>query len=85
MKMKEKIEQLLQANKDFIKIIAYLENYIKTQPYVCPVCNGTGKVPAGFYTKGIASTTASPVQCRSCNGTGIVWNSIIKEDETKKG
>ena len=46
------------------------------QPYVCPVCNGNGLVPNGFYeqTSGYWSTTSiTPVMCRSCNGTGIVW------------
>ena len=42
-------------------------------PHRCPVCNGVGKVPAGFYSMGIASTTSMPETCRSCNGTGIIW------------
>lgn len=46
-------------------------------PYCCPVCNGKGIVPNGFYTSlgnmG-SSTNASPEKCRSCNGTGIIWS-----------
>ena len=45
-------------------------------PYRCPVCDGSGIVPNGFYnqTSGQWSTTdATPDVCRSCNGTGIVW------------
>ena len=45
-------------------------------PHRCPVCNGNGLVPNGFYmqTSGHWSTSSiTPEQCRSCNGTGIVW------------
>jgi len=45
-------------------------------PYTCPVCNGNGLVPNGFYTQTSGqwgSTDATPEKCRSCNGTGIVW------------
>src|SRR5208283_3367950 len=41
-------------------------------PHKCPVCNGRGKVPAGFYgDKGI---DASESPCRSCHGSGLVWS-----------
>ena len=42
-------------------------------PHTCPVCEGRGFIPDGFYL-GIGhghSTDTEP--CRSCNGTGIVW------------
>ena len=45
-------------------------------PHRCPVCNGYGLVPNGFYmqTSGHWSTSSiTPETCRSCNGTGIVW------------
>ena len=45
-------------------------------PHRCPVCNGYGLVPNGFYmqTSGQWSTSSiTPEPCRSCNGTGIVW------------
>ena len=45
-------------------------------PFICPVCNGNGLVPNGFYNQvgGEWSTTSvTPEQCRSCQGTGIVW------------
>lgn len=53
---------------------------IKQAPVKCPVCNGTGSVPQGFYA-GIdpvflsQPTTAHIVQegCRTCNGRGIVY------------
>jgi len=45
-------------------------------PYRCPVCNGNGLVPIGFYnttpeywTSSNASTTET---CRSCLGKGYV-------------
>ena len=43
--------------------------------YKCPVCNGTGLVPVGFYNPDpyySGSTNAAPEKCKSCNGTGIV-------------
>jgi len=52
------------------------------QPYKCPVCGGSGKVPGGFYNgtgyideygnqpwTGGYNTEA----CRACGGTGIIW------------
>ena len=44
-------------------------------PYKCPVCNGTGQVPAGFYD---TETSINPQaeKCRSCEGTGIVWDKM---------
>lgn len=42
------------------------------QPYRCPICGGTGDVPAGFYgPASLTDTAAEP--CRSCQATGIVW------------
>lgn len=55
-------------------------NEEESKPYRCPVCNGNGIVPCGFYsqTSGVWSTTSvMPETCRSCNGTGIVWTPII--------
>lgn len=45
-------------------------------PYKCPVCNGNGIVPNGFYhqTTGEWSTSSiEPETCQSCKGSGIVW------------
>ena len=45
-------------------------------PHCCPVCNGTGRVPNGFYRAvlGYGTTTnATPESCLSCMTTGIVW------------
>ena len=41
----------------------------------CPVCNGNGLVPEGFYrqTSGCwGSTSTTPETCQSCKGTGFV-------------
>ena len=46
------------------------------KPYKCPVCEGRGMVPGGFYDILPNNTTLSypaPVSCRSCGGTGILW------------
>ena len=62
--------------------ISYLIELLEQQPdkdstpFACPVCNGNGLVPNGFYiqTSGHWGTTdITPEKCRSCNGTGVVW------------
>ncbi len=53
------------------------ENPKGKTPFKCPVCNGNGLVPNGFYsnTSGMWSgSSAVTEECRSCNGKGIVWN-----------
>lgn len=44
-------------------------------PYKCPICDGHGIVPGGFYssTGGRSISTNSTEPCRACGGTGIVW------------
>jgi hypothetical protein len=46
-------------------------------PYKCPVCEGRGTVPSGFYNQGTWGTwvvSAWGVEmCRSCQGTGVLW------------
>lgn len=46
-------------------------------PHRCPVCNGTGLVPNGFYAViGVdtySDISTAGITCRSCNGSGIVW------------
>ena len=39
-------------------------------PYLCPVCQGRGNLPAGFY--GVMSSSTSPEQCRACHGAGVI-------------
>lgn len=46
------------------------------EPHRCPVCNGKGIVPNGFYSStGESWVTASlvPETCRACNGKGYIW------------
>ena len=40
----------------------------------CPVCNGTGRVPRGFYSLvGNLTTTNEPEVCKSClNGIVVI-------------
>jgi hypothetical protein len=45
-------------------------------PWLCPVCQGRGFVPVGFYNPfdvSAGSTTAANPSCKSCDATGIVW------------
>jgi len=44
---------------------------------LCPVCQGHGKVQAGFYmypagTREYSTTNASPETCRACQGIGVI-------------
>jgi DnaJ-class molecular chaperone len=50
-------------------------------PYKCPVCNGTGKVPRGFYKDDYGAPTLDGYHeyCRSCNGSGIVFGAIVRK------
>lgn len=45
-------------------------------PHRCPICEGRGTVPAGFYT-GTAPTVmlggTAAETCRGCGGAGIIW------------
>ena len=48
-------------------------------PHCCPVCEGRGIVPAGFYAvpkqqPSYTSTSSGPETCRSCSGKGIVYH-----------
>jgi hypothetical protein len=53
---------------------------IKT-PYMCPVCNGRGLVPAGFYEGEVASTDhAWHDACRACEN-GVIWRAIDSQNE----
>jgi len=45
------------------------------KPHCCPVCNGQGIVPNGFYMypqREYASTSTAPETCRSCGGKGYI-------------
>lgn len=47
---------------------------MKKQPHRCPVCEGKGLVPPGFYqVLDVTNIVIEVGECRSCKGTGIVW------------
>lgn len=49
--------------------------HTKSNAVLCPVCNGRGTVPRGFYdsVSGIyVTSTTTPDCCRSCNGKGYL-------------
>jgi len=40
----------------------------------CPVCEGRGNLPVGFYNPyglGVTANT-SPERCKTCNGDGVI-------------
>lgn len=43
----------------------------------CPVCEGRGNVPVGFYGRMAVSTGTGPELCRSCDGRGILKVSMF--------
>lgn len=45
------------------------------QPFKCPICEGRGVVPGGFYTAVTDCWSWNTTQetCRQCGGTGIIW------------
>lgn len=54
---------------------------------LCPVCQGHGIVPAGFYThpagqSGYATTT-SPECCRRCRGLGTIPDPAVALSDTR--
>lgn len=54
------------------------------QPYRCPICDGRGQVPPGFYDI-LPGVSTGEVhlgidQCRTCKGAGVIW-----EPEDKHG
>lgn len=59
-------------------------------PVKCPICEGRGKVPNGFYDLNSASastsTDSAPEECRACQGTGLLWtwSGEIKPPKKKK-
>lgn len=61
-----------------------------SKPYKCPVCDGIGQLPIGFYNPYSTGSTASAIQetCKTCSGQGIIWSrdyceEITPEDEKK--
>jgi len=50
--------------------------FVQKKLYKCPVCNGRGLVPAGFYRDGGYSTyyVAGEQVCRACGGQGVIWS-----------
>ena len=44
------------------------------RPHLCPVCQGRGTVPTGFYSPTGSTSNVTPEQCRTCQGFGMVWD-----------
>lgn len=46
------------------------------KPFKCPVCRGSGQVPANLYRDQDCSTNRMErgyVDCRTCKGNGVIW------------
>jgi len=59
-------------SKKKIKLISNLSSKI---PHKCPVCEGRGILPLGFYNNypHQSLTYNIPETCKSCGGAGIIW------------
>ncbi len=47
----------------------------------CPVCNGNGLVPNGFYNRTSetwSTSSAAPETCHSCTGRGYIFNHVAE-------
>ena len=62
----EKANELRELGKPTKEQVVY---------YKCPVCDGRGNVPSGFYSSNpnISRRTNVGEVCRSCNGNGFIW------------
>lgn len=47
-------------------------------PVLCPVCNGKGAVPPGFYSGN--PEVSPPEKCRACGGVGYIYQTIYEPD-----
>jgi hypothetical protein len=46
----------------------------KRTPQKCPVCDGKGTIPIGFYSDIAVGGDMQEPTCRTCKGDGIVWD-----------
>lgn len=49
-------------------------------PYRCPICNGTGNVPGGFYNcvpGGTPTSTNTSEKCQSCIN-GVIYDCTVE-------
>jgi len=65
----------LDKDREFFKKRAISQSQSHKAPYKCPICNGKGNVPQGFYSidRNRITIGTNPLQCRSCSGSGIIW------------
>ena len=43
-------------------------------PHLCPVCQGRGFVPLGFYNFGNTAASLNNEPCIACCGKGVLWD-----------
>lgn len=61
---------------DNSRVNVFTVKHVESQPYRCPVCDGRGIVPSGFYTlanDACGTSITDLKQCRTCKGKGIIW------------
>lgn len=60
------------AGSYFFEIPPHIVYDSKQTPHKCPICEGTGLVPAGFYEYLLNTISTTPEQCKPCSGTGVI-------------
>lgn len=66
-------QEFITAQPEGVQILS--PRIVPSSVQKCPVCEGRGIVPGGFYlstTGDIVYKSNAMVACRSCNGTGII-------------
>ena len=66
-----------------IRLAAPQKGMTNMSVYTCPVCNGRGFVPCGFYLSqtydGSSVTDSTSTElCRSCGGRGIIFDECLR-------
>jgi hypothetical protein len=54
-----------------VSLLVYRILVLNTEPFVCPVCHGIGKLVNERMSDDANRFTSE--SCRSCVGTGVVW------------
>ena len=73
------VDWLMEANRKLESATKFKLKLIGAtrEPHRCPVCQGNGLVPNGFYrqtSRAWSTSDATPEQCKSCAGSGLVWS-----------
>lgn len=76
MRVLEMVKRFVNSRQPVSKNSSY--TMLSTVPYqCCPICNGSGNVPAPSYTSGVTIT------CDTCSGQKIIPQHIVSEEYSR--